>query len=102
MDLYMSLIKSLRRVTSWQLHKAGDILDPQGSYYNPVRDPREADTEWVLRVITNNQPMAWSQLRVWSAMPIQQLRDICTDLSDAGIIAATDKGFILTGTREKC
>lgn len=91
----MSLVTSLRRVISWRLHAVGDILDPKGSYYQPVRDPREADMEWILRLITDNQPMPWAQLRVWSALPGQQLRDICTDLTEEGQIVATSQGFIL-------
>lgn len=93
----MSLVASLRRVMSWRMHAAAYWLDPEDSYHQPVRMPGVDDEKWVVEIIRNSQPIPWSQLIKWSALPIPQLRDICTDLHEAGVIAPTIKGFIIVG-----
>lgn len=97
----MNLIASLRRVLAWKLHEAGHWLDPLDSYHVPLRDPDQDDEAWVLSLIRDGQPMPWASLVKWSALPIQRLRDVCTDLSEAGVITPTLKGFIVIGQRER-
>lgn len=98
MDVALSLLQALRRVTSWQLHKIGDILDPQASYYQPVRDLDDDDEKWILSLVQNYQPIPWAQLIVWSALPISKTREITQDLIEAELITATINGFVMVSS----
>ena len=98
-----SLFRSIRRVTAWQLHKLGHILDPGDSFHGGIFigiDKGAGSRERVLSLIEKKQPMPWANLLYLSQMPAAETRDAVQDLIDEGLVTTSSLGLIIIDSKE--
>lgn len=89
------LLRSIARVTAWQLHRIGHWLDPDDSYHYPkLWECGATPKQRVLSIIKLKQPVPWANLLYLAQQPARETRDAVDDLMDEGLVSTSSLGLV--------